>query len=113
MVKSDYIPMRGDLIWIGFNPQSGHEQAGKQPALVVSPIEYNRISGLCILFPITGKIKGYPFEVEIKTPLITGVILADQIKSLDWKTRNAQFICQTDQNLVEEVISLFETLIIE
>ena len=111
MVAKNYIPDRGDLIWIEFNPQSGHEQAGKRPALVISPIEYNRISGLCILFPITGKIKGYPFEVEIITSHISGVVLADQVKSLDWKTRNAQFICHIDHGIVDEVISLFETLI--
>jgi len=110
MVKSDYIPERGDLVWIEINPTSGHEQAGKRPALVVSPFIYNQKSGLCLMVPVTRKIKGYPFEVVLSTPEITGVILADQIKSLDWKARNARFICRTESDITGNVIDLIHTL---
>lgn len=111
MVNATYIPDRGDLIRLDFNPQSGHEQWGKSPALVISPKEYIQRTGLCLVFPITSKIKGYPFEVVISSPEVHGVILADQIKNLDWKMRNARFIRKADEVAVEETILLFSTLI--
>jgi len=90
-----YIPERGDVVWISFDPQAGCEQAGHRPALVLSPASYNNRVGLMLLCPITNKVKEYPFEVNIPTGLkVTGVILADQIKSLDWLVRNATFICR-------------------
>ena len=85
-----YTPDRGDLIWINFNPQVGHEQAGRRPALVLSPQTYNSRIGLAIVCPVTNQVKGYPMEVRIPEGLdITGVILADQVKSLAWRGRNA------------------------
>ena len=88
-----YFPERGDAVWLDFNPQSGHEQAGRRPAIVISPSEYNRKVGLALFCPITNQAKGYPFEVTIpKNPKIAGVILSDQLKSLDWRTRNAEFV---------------------
>jgi mRNA interferase MazF len=111
MVKETFIPDKGDIIWLDFNPQAGHEQSGKRPALVISPKNYNKITSLCILFPITSKIKGYPFEVSITSPEIEGVVLADQIKNLDWKVRNAKLIAKTNPVIVQEVIDLFNTLI--
>ena len=88
-----YVPKRGDAIWINFNPQAGHEQAGRRPAIVLSPQSYNGKVGLCLLCPITNQTKGYPFEVLIPAGLgVTGVILSDQGKSLDWRVRNAEFI---------------------
>ena len=111
MVTTDYIPDRGDLVWLEFNPQTGHEQAGIRPALVISPSPYNKASGLCVVFPVTSRIKGYPFEVKINTLLVNGVILADQVKSLDWKARKARFICKTAADLTDEVIHLFNTLL--
>jgi len=111
MVDEKYIPDRGDLIWLDFNPQAGHEQSGKRPALVISPQGYNHKTGLCIVFPITSKKKGYPFEVVISSPEVEGVVLADQIKNLDWKMRNARFIRKADEGAVEETIHLFSTLI--
>ncbi len=87
-----YIPTRGDLVWLNFTPQQGHEQAGVRPALVLSPYEYNKKSGLMVTCPVTSKIKGYPFEVVIKTKKIDGAILADQIKNVDWRARNVAFI---------------------
>ena len=92
MVNSAYIPEKGDLIWLNFTPQSGHEQAGQRPAIVLSPSKYNGKTGLLIACPITSKIKGYPFEVQINGKKINGVVLSDQVKNLDWKTRNAIFI---------------------
>lgn len=87
---SSYIPDEGDIIWLNFTPQSGHEQAGRRPAVVLSPKAYNRRSGLLVCVPITNQIKGYPFEVELKDSAATGAALSDQIKSLDWKTRQAE-----------------------
>ena len=93
-MATGYVPNRGDVVWIDFNPQTGHEQAGRRPAIVLSPSAYNGKVGLAILCPITNQAKGYPFEVPIPTGLaVKGVILADQVKSLDWQSRNAQFIC--------------------
>ncbi|HNX60292.1 MAG TPA: endoribonuclease MazF, partial [Spirochaetota bacterium] len=85
MVKK-YIPDRGDVVWLNFTPQSGHEQMGKHPALVLSPKEYNEKTGLAIFCPITSKEKGYPFEVKIKAKNVSGVVLSDQVNSLDWKS---------------------------
>ena len=99
------IPRRGDIIGINLQPQSGHEQSGRRPALVLSPESYNSKTGLAILCPITAQRKGYPFEVPLPTGLpVTGVILADQVKSLDWRTRQASFICALLPDVVTEVL---------
>jgi len=100
---SRYVPSRGDIIWLNFNPQAGHEQAGKRPALVLSPKEYNKKTSLIIACPITSKIKGYPFEVRVVSQKIDGVILSDQVKSFDWKVRAAQLIDQADTEAISEV----------
>ncbi|MBN1185453.1 MAG: endoribonuclease MazF [Bacteroidales bacterium] len=92
MVDKNYIPEKGDLVWINFTPQSGHEQAGKRPAIIISPKLYNQRTSLCIACPVTSKIKGYPFEVIVNGNNITGVVLVDQIKSLDWKAKGVSFI---------------------
>ena len=106
MVKRKaYIPERGDVIWISLNPQTGHEQSGRRPALVLSPSSYNSKVSLSIVCPITNKIKGYPFEVKIEIKdKIKGVILADQIKSLDWEKRNAKFIGRVTEKTSKRVI---------
>ncbi len=81
------------MIWITLNPQAGHEQAGRRPALVLSPETYNGKTGLAILCPVTNQIKGYPFEVLIPAGLpVAGAILSDQVKTLDWRARNAELI---------------------
>lgn len=86
---SRYVPERGDVVWISMDPQAGHEQAGRRPALVLSPAAYNRKTGLALLCPITSQVKGYPFEVPLPPGLpVKGVALADQVKSLDWRARN-------------------------
>ena len=85
-----WTPARGDIVWIDMNPQAGHEQAGRRPAVVLSPAEYNSRTGLAVMCPITCQIKGYPFEVPIPDGLpITGTVLSDQVRSLDWRRSNA------------------------
>ncbi len=106
-----YIPKRGDLVWLHFNPHSRHEQAGKRPALVVSDASYNKKVGLALIFPITSKIKGYPFEVPIKGKIVNGVILSDQMKSLDWVSRNAQYIESIPEGLVVKAIKNISLLL--
>jgi mRNA interferase MazF len=92
-------------IRLDFNPQRGHEQAGRRPALVLSPAEYNRTVTLAVVCPITNEKKGYPWEVEIPdNPLVSGVVLADQVKSLDWQQRKAEFVCTLAEELLEEVV---------
>src|SRR5436853_619060 len=84
------VPERGDVVWIDFDPQAGHEQAGRRPAVVLSPASYNRRSGLALICPITSQSKGYPFEVVIPSDLrVTGVVLSDQARSVDWRARNS------------------------
>ncbi|MBC8045138.1 MAG: endoribonuclease MazF [Rhizobacter sp.] len=107
-----YVPERGDAVWLTLNPQAGHEQAGRRPAIVLSPIAYNKKVGLALFCPITSQVKGYPFEVEIPDGLKTsGVVLADQVKSLDWQSRQAEFICELPSQTVEDVLSKLETLL--
>lgn len=107
-----YVPERGDVIRINFNPQPGHEQAGRRPAIVLSPQSYNGKVGLCVLCPITNKAKGYPFEVSIPTGLgVTGVVLSDQVKSLDWQVRNADFITNLPEAVTNEVLKKLKTLL--
>jgi mRNA interferase MazF len=110
--SKDYVPARGDVVWLEFNPQLGREQAGNRPALVVSPKEYNEKVGLAIFFPITNKEKGYPFECEINIKdKITGVILSDQVKSLDWRKRKAKYITKASQEVINGVIEKISLLI--
>jgi len=109
---SHYVPQRGDIVWINFTPQAGHEQTGKRPALVISPLIYNKKVGLAVFCPITSQIKDYPFEVIIpEGNKIRGVILADQVKSLDYNSRKAQFISKLPSVTVEEVLNKLMTLI--
>jgi len=106
-----YIPKQGDIVWIDFTPQIGREQAGRRPALVISPIKYNRRVGLALVCPITTKVKGYPFEVILAEGLVvSGVVLADQVKSFDWQARKAEFACKAPLEVTVEVITLLRTL---
>ena len=101
-----YCPRRGDVVWLSFNPQSGHEQAGHRPAVVLSPESYNRKVGLAIFCPITSQVKRYPFEVEIPTGLkASGAILSDQVKSLDWKARKASLLCTLPEQVIRDVLN--------
>ncbi|HKZ82255.1 MAG TPA: endoribonuclease MazF [Anaerolineae bacterium] len=107
-----HVPQRGDVVWITLNPQAGHEQAGRRPAVVLSPEAYNGKVGLAIVCPVTNQIKGYPFEVVIPAGLpVTGAILADQVKSLDWRARNAELICALPSRVMAEVLQKLGTLL--
>lgn len=107
-----YIPERGDVVWLNFNPQAGHEQAGKRPAVVVSPQSYNQKVGLALFCPITSQVKGFPFEVLLGTGgKIKGVVLADQVKSLDWRARNAEFVERLPESVFALVLGKLSTLI--
>ncbi|MCL2267373.1 MAG: endoribonuclease MazF [Treponema sp.] len=111
MVNKKYIPDRGDIVWLNFNPQSGHEQKGKRPAIVISPKEYNEKTGLGLFCPVTSAVKNYPFEVKIDNETINGVVLADQIKSLDWQTRRIEFISKTTPDKIDDVINKIGVLL--
>ena len=113
MVNKKYVPKRRDIVWLNFDPQSGHEQKGKRPAIVISPEEYNEKTGLGLFCPITSKIKDYPFEVKIENKKIIGVVLSDQIKSLDWKTREIEFIIKETSETVDEIINKIGILLFE
>ena len=112
MVNPQYIPTRGDIVWLSFTPQAGHEQSGHRPALVLSPKSYNDKTSLALLCPITSTSKGYPFEVPLPSQsAISGVVLADQIKSLDWRSRQARFQCQTTRQVIGEVLAKVNVLL--
>jgi len=112
MKSGRYVPDRGDLVWLSFSPQSGHEQAGRRPAICLSPKKYNAKTSLGIFCPITTKEKGYPFEVKLPEGLpVSGVILADQVRSLDWKARKAEFIAKAPKEILEEVLNLIHLLL--
>lgn len=112
MVKSKlYIPDRCDIVWLNFNPQLGHEQQGRRPALVISHKAYNEKIGLAVFCPITSKEKGYPFEVIVNSEKIHGCILSDQIKSLDWTVRNIEFIEKINEENMEEVLEKIKAII--
>lgn len=110
MVAS-YIPDRGDIVWLNFSPQQGHEQADMRPAIILSPKRYNQNSMLLLACPITSKIKQYPFEVRIKANKIDGVVLADKVKNLDWTTRDISFVARAPYEVLEHIQELIETLL--
>lgn len=113
MVKdSSYVPARGDIVWIDFDPQAGREQAGRRPALVLSPHSYNGKTGLALMAPVTNRKKGYPFECELPEELVVaGVVLADHTKNLDWRTRRAEFACACPVGVVAEVRAKLNALL--
>lgn len=111
MVSRAYVPEQGDIIWLDFTPQQGHEQRGPRPALVVSHKEYNEKVGLALFCPISSKAKGYPFEVEVREDRVAGVVLSDQLKSLDWKARRIEFIVKIRSDTVVDVKSKLTLLI--
>lgn len=107
-----YVPDRGDVVWLCFTPQAGHEQAGRRPALTVSPRAYNERAGLALFRPITSQVKGYPFEVTIPPGLeLAGVILSDQVRSLDWEARLADHVLTVPGTTISEVIDKIRVLI--
>jgi mRNA interferase MazF len=107
-----WAPDRGDVVWLHFSPQKGHEQAGRRPALVISPRSYNSRVGLALFCPITSKIKSYPFEVLLPDGLeVAGAILTDQIKSLDWRARQASRMGTVPEEVMDEVTARILPLI--
>jgi len=111
-VRATYVPQSGDLIWLTFDPQAGREQAGRRPALVLSPGTYNAKSGLALVCPITNQAKGYPFEVTVPAAHgATGVVLADHVKSVDWKARRAEKIGRCPSEAIDEVPSRLAPLL--
>jgi mRNA interferase MazF len=107
-----YVPERGDLLWLTFDPQAGREQAGRRPALVLSPEAYNRRANLALVCPITTQAKGYPFEVQLPAGLsVSGVVLADHLKSADWAARRAQFVAKAPANVLAEVTAKLRPLL--
>ena len=110
--RRSFVPERGDVVKMSFDPQSGHEQAGWRPALVVSPGAYNRASSLALLCPITSRVKGYPFEVALPADFaINGVVLVDQIRSLDWRARKASLVAHAPDAVVRDVLARLEPLV--
>ncbi len=109
---ASYVPSRGDLVWLQFNPQAGHEQAGHRPALVISPSSYNRRVGLALCCPVTSQVKGYPFEVLLPAGLgVEGAVLSDQLKSLDWRVRKARRIATAPADVLEETVGKILALV--
>lgn len=106
MVSRPWIPDRGDLVWLTFDPQAGREQAGRRPALVLSPGSYNSKTGLSLMCPITSHQKGYPFEVPLPGDMpVQGCVLADHLKSVDWQERQAAFIGRVRPELLAEILN--------
>ena len=112
MVSRGYVPDAGDLIWLTFDPQAGREQAGRRPALVLSPAAYNDKSSLALVCPISSRVKGYPFEVPLPEGLpISGVVLSDHLKSLDWTQRRAEFVARAPAEVISEVLARLAPLL--
>jgi mRNA interferase MazF len=112
VVARIFVPDAGDLVWLDFTPQTGREQAGRRPAVVLSPRAYNEKTSLAVVCPITSQTKGYPFEVRMPAgSRITGAILADHLKSLDWRQRRAQRIGKIPQSHLKEVLELISALL--
>jgi len=111
---SSYTPQRGDIVWLSFSPQAGHEQAGRRPGLVLSPTKYNGKVGLMLACPITSRAKGYPFEVEIPAGVgVSGVILSDQLCSLDWRERRAEYAGKVDVGTLDSVRAKLDAVLHE
>ena len=107
-----YCPDAGEIVWLTFSPTLGHEQRGRRPALVASPRAYNQKTGLCVLFPITGQVKGYPFEVVIPDGVgVRGAVLADQGGTRSWAERQAEFIGRMPPSVLADVIARYLTLL--
>ena len=111
MVAQTFIPSRGDIVWVDFNPTKGHEQAKRRPALVLSPRAYNALTHLAFVCPVTSQVKGYPFEVLCTGKKVSGAILADQIRSIDWQARNARLIQKATDKVLGDVLEKVQLLL--
>ena len=110
--RAPYVPARGDIVWLDFDPQRGREQAGRRPALVLSPLKYNR-RGLMLACPVTSKSKEYPFEVPLDAGKITGCALADHVKNQDWQGRKAVYVAKAPEAVVRHVTGIVALLLTE
>ena len=106
-----YIPKKGDLVIITFDPSSGHEQKGRRPALIISNEAFNKALGLAIACPITNTDRNFPFHVEIKSKNLTGFIMTEQIKSIDYNARKVKFIEKVDEEILNKVLGITESII--
>ncbi|MGH6905444.1 MAG: endoribonuclease MazF [Geminicoccaceae bacterium] len=104
-------PERGDVVWLSFSPQAGREQAGRRPALVLTPAQFNRRVGLALVCPVTSRIKGYPFEVALQGVDVSGVVLVDQLRSLDWRARRAEPAGKAPASVMTEVLAKLRPLL--
>lgn len=112
VTQNSFIPGPGDAVWITPFPKAGHEQSGRRLAVVISPKSYNAKAGLALVCPVTSQVKGYPWEVRIPDGLaISGVVLSDQVKSLDWRSRLAVKICTLPETAVVEILGKLGTLL--
>jgi len=112
VTKDEYVPKRGDVVWISLVPQAGHEPSGRRLAVVLSPEAYNARVGLALFCPVTSQVKGYPWEVRIPDGLpVSGVVLADQVKNLDWRSRRAEFLCALPESAVAEILGKLGVLL--
>ncbi len=112
MAARDYVPDAGDVVWLEFDPQAGHEQAGHRPALVISPASYNRKAGLMVCCPMTTRIKGHPFEVHTEVDGAASAVLSDQVKSLDWRVRGAKKKGAVPANVMDHVRAKIKALLV-
>jgi len=111
-VRGAYAPDAGDLLWLNFDPQRGREQSGRRPALVLSPAAYNSKTSLALVCPVTSHVKGYPFEVQLPPSLgVSGVVLVDQLKSLDWRERNAETAGRVPDEFLSEILARLAPLL--
>lgn len=106
-----YCPKKGDIVWLDFDPQAGHEQAGRRPALIISGQKYNDVTGLAMVCPITSKVKGYPFEVALTGTKTKGVALSNHLKSLDWNVRKAEFIEACPTVILGDVLAKIQAIL--
>lgn len=112
MVGEPYVPDRGDIVWLGFSLQAGHEQSGNRPALVLSPEGYHQVTRPVLFCPIASPVKGYPFEVPlVQASPINGVVLSDQVRNLDWHAREAQFVAKAPTRMLREVLRKLAVLV--
>lgn len=112
MARFTYYPARGDLVYVNFQPSAGREQTGPRYAIVLSPKSYNRAAGLAVCCPITTQVKGYPFEVPVSGKIVRGVVLADHVRSIDWRERNMQFAEPAPADVLQEVADLIAALVV-
>jgi mRNA interferase MazF len=114
VAEGAYVPDRGDVVWITLNPQAGYEQSGRRPAVVLSPASYNGKTGLAVMCPVTAQIKGYPFEVVLPDGLtVTGAVLSDQVKSLDWRERQASFVAVLPPAIMSRILGRLDALLFQ